>query len=76
MNNKQTSQTQRALLIAGTANVIWGFSFMATRVGIEHTSSAILLSARFTFSMLIMLALIAAGIGKVSLKGNLLDVSF
>ena len=32
MNNKQTSQTQRALLIAGTANVIWGFSFMATRV--------------------------------------------
>ena len=70
MNNKQTSQTQRALLIAGTANVIWGFSFMATRVGIEHTSSSILLSARFTFSMLIMLALIAAGIGKVSLEGK------
>lgn len=70
MKQTHSSGTQLALITAVTANIIWGFSFMATSVGIEHTTSAILLSSRFTLSFLIMLVLILTGIGKVSLKGK------
>ena len=70
MENNQKAPKQRAVIAAVTANIIWGFSFMATRVGIEHTSSSVLLSARFTLSLAIMLVLIIAGAGHVSLKGK------
>ena len=63
-------KSNRAAFLALTANIIWGFSFMATRIAIGHTSPSILLSLRFIASFVIMLALLAAGIGRINLKGK------
>lgn len=62
---------QKRAIIAGiAATVIWGFSFMATRVALEYTSAHILLSMRFTASFLVMFILAVIGIGRVDLKGK------
>lgn len=65
-----SSKTKAALAAAIAANTIWGFSFMATTIALEYTSVAMLLSVRFTISFLIMLLIVLAGKGSVSIKNK------
>lgn len=67
---KEQSKTKIALFAALTANIIWGFSFMATRIAIGYTSPSMLLSIRFMVSFIIMLLLLVFGAGSISLKGK------
>lgn len=66
----KNTDTNKAIIAAVIANVVWGFSFMATRVAITHAAPSIALSMRFIASFAIMLVLVALGIGKISLKGK------
>lgn len=68
--NTGISNNAKALIAGITANVIWGFSFMATRIALGYTGVHMLLSLRFIASFLIMFVLAAAGIGKVNFKGK------
>ncbi len=65
-----TDKTKTAMTAALAANTIWGFSFMATSLALEHTSVMMLLSLRFTVSFLIMLVIVLAGKARVSVKGR------
>ena len=65
-----TDKTKTAMTAALAANVIWGFSFMATSLALEHTSVMMLLSLRFTVSFLIMLVVVLAGKARVNIKGK------
>ena len=49
------THTRAAIIAALISNLIFGLSFMASRIALEHTSSAIMLSLRFGASVLIML---------------------
>lgn len=68
--NAQERQMNTALFAAVASNVIFGFSFMATRIALGYTTPAVLLSIRFTASFLIMFGMFLIGIGKVRLKGK------
>lgn len=70
MTNEQKDTTKKAILAAVAANVIWGFSFMATSVALRHTTVPMLLSIRFIGSFLIMLFAVLCGKAKVSVKGK------
>ena len=52
------------------SNLIFGLSFMASRIALEHTTSAIMLSLRFAASVLIMLLLALTGIIKMDFRGK------
>ena len=67
---KQQSNLRKATLAALTACVIFGFSFMASRVAMQHTTPAVLLALRFVFGLLILSALIPFGAGRLHLKGK------
>ena len=67
---ENTDKTKTAMTAALAANVIWGFSFMATSLALEHTSVMMLLSLRFTVSFLIMLVVVLAGKARVNIKGK------
>lgn len=67
---EENDKTKKALAAVIAANVIWGFSFMATSVALKHISVPALLSMRFTGSFLIMLAVMICGRAKVSIKGK------
>ncbi len=45
---------KRATIAALTTYFIFGFTFLATRVALDHTSASVLLSLRFTISFLTM----------------------
>ena len=64
--DKAKLATAAALL----SNLIFGLSFMASRIALEHTSSAIMLSLRFAASVLIMLLLALTGIIKMDFRGK------
>ena len=59
-----------ATAAAFLSNFIFGLSFMASRIALEHTSSSIMLALRFGASVLIMLILAVTGIVKLSFKGK------
>ncbi len=63
-------ETKLATGAALFSNLIFGLSFMASRIALEHTSSAIMLSLRFGASVIIMLFLAATGLVKFSFKGK------
>ena len=64
-NRKQTA------FLAGLGTcVIYGFSFMASRVALSHTEPSVMLSIRFIVSMLVMLLLTATGRFRVDLRGK------
>ena len=65
--NGNTKEPLAAVIIA---NVIWGFSFMATSVALRHLSAPMLLSMRFTGSLIIMLAVMIIGRIRFSIKGK------
>lgn len=66
INNKTTLATLAALCSC----VIYGFSFMASRVAMMHTQPEMLLAIRFTIAMIIMILLVAFGVYKIDLKGK------
>lgn len=67
---KQQSNTAKATLAALTACIVFGFSFMASRIAMEHTTPAILLSLRFICALLIMTLLLVFRAGSLRLKGK------
>ena len=67
---KQKSTQKTALLAALAASIIFGFSFMASRIAMEHTTPSMLLSLRFLAALLIMSLLMLFGVGGLHLKGK------
>ena len=67
---KQQGNTKKATLAALTACVIFGFSFMASRIAMEHTAPSMLLSLRFLAALLIMSLLLLFRAGSIRLKGK------
>ena len=68
--DKNRDKTKTALAAVIAANAIWGFSFMATSLALKHLSVSMLLSMRFTGSLVIMLAVIISGRAHFSIKGK------
>ncbi len=63
--------TAKAILCAVLGNIIWGFSFLFTRIGLDFVPNPnILLSHRFLISSFCMLVWILMGKEKVSFKGK------
>ena len=67
---KRFNSEHFAIAAALLANVIWGFSFLASRVALGHTAPSMLLCVRFILSFLIMLLLAVIGAGKLDLRGK------
>lgn len=59
-----------ATAAALVSNLIFGLSFMASRIALEHTSSAMMLSIRFGASVLIMLLLALTGMVRLDFRGK------
>ena len=70
MTGAGRDKTKLATAGALISNLIFGLSFMASRIALEHTSSAIMLSLRFAASVLIMLLLALTGIIKMDFRGK------
>lgn len=67
MNNKTT----QAVFCAAWGNILWGFSFLFTRMGLDVAPNPnIMLSHRFLFSTLFMAFSILIGKAKVSFRGK------
>jgi len=60
----------RAMLSAVLAHTFWGFSFMASRVALDHAHMFVLLSHRFLLAFALMNLLLLAGAGRLSLRGK------
>lgn len=61
----------KAIFCAALGNILWGFSFLFTRVGLDVAPNPnVMLSHRFLFSALFMAFSILIGKSKVSLKGK------
>ena len=69
MNNSQ-DKTKKAVAAALISCIIYGFSFMFSRIALLHTSGDVLLTIRFAVSMLIMLLLALIGPYTISLRGK------
>jgi len=60
-----------AVFCAALGNIIWGFSFLLTKLGLSAVSDPnVMLAHRFILSSLFMGILILAGKGKISFKGK------
>ena len=62
---------KKAAAAAIVGNVIFGFSFMFSRVVLLEVNAFVMLALRFSIAFLVMTALIAAGVVKVNLRKNL-----
>jgi len=63
----------KAIICAALCNIIWGFSFMFTKIGLDASpNSSVLLSHRFLIATLFLLVLMLFGKGKISFKGKTL----
>ena len=61
----------RAIVCAALGNVIWGFSFLFTKVGLAVAPDPnVMLAHRFTLATLFMCLLMLAGKGRVSFRGK------
>ena len=73
MQSSMNRKTEiKAILAAILCHAAWGFSFMASRKGLDAASVFVLLSHRFLLSFLAMNLLLLLGVGKVDLKGKAL----
>ena len=63
-------QKKKANLAALGTYVIFGFSFLATRIALEDTNVSTLLAVRFSISVICMSALLLFGITKISFRGK------
>ena len=70
MDKEAGDKIRLATAAAFLSNFIFGLSFMASRIALEHTTSSIMLSLRFGASVIIMLTLALTGIVKVSYRGK------
>ena len=68
MNN--TDHKKLALLATFGFATIYGFSFMASRIALQHTNASVLLVIRFTIAMSVLLLMVFTGIFKLSLRGK------
>jgi drug/metabolite transporter (DMT)-like permease len=65
------SSTFLAVLCAALGNIVWGFSFLFTRVGLDVAPDPnVMLAHRFTLATLFMLIPIISGKRRVSFKGK------
>ena len=63
--------TAKAVFCAALGNIIWGFSFLFTKVGLAIAPDPnVMLAHRFTMSTLLMLVPILLGLKKISFKGK------
>ena len=62
----------KIILAAIVSHGAWGFSFLASRKGLDEAPVFVLLSHRFGLSFLVMNLLVLLGAGKLSLKGKAL----
>ena len=62
----------KAILAAIACHVAWGFSFLASRKGLDAAPVFVLLSHRFGLSFLTMNLLLLFGIGKLNLRSKAL----
>lgn len=62
----------KAILAAVACHVAWGFSFLASRKGLDAAPVFVLLSHRFGLSFLTMNLLVLLGVGKLDFKGKTL----
>lgn len=69
-SDKVGSNQLLPILAISTGQIIWGFSYLFTKLGLQVTSPEILLSIRFFIALTIMNILILLGKGKISLKGK------
>lgn len=60
----------KAVLCAALGNIIWGFSFLFTRVGLDTTTPNVMLAHRFVLSTLVMLLIMLVRKQKICLKGK------
>ena len=59
-----------ALAAVTMGNVIWGFTFLFTRVALRVADPAVMLSVRFVLAFLLMNVLLLAGKGTVTYRGK------
>ncbi len=63
--------TAKAAICAALGNIIWGFSFLFTKVGLAMAPDPnVMLAHRFIMATLVMVILTLTGKGKISLKGK------
>lgn len=63
--------TAKAVLCAALGNILWGFSFLFTKVGLEIAPNPnVMLAHRFTISAMLMAIPILLGKEKISFKGK------
>ena len=62
----------KAILAAIACHVAWGFSFLASRKGLDAAPVFVLLSHRFGLAFLTMNLLLLLGVGRVDLRGKAL----
>lgn len=62
----------KLILAAIVSHGAWGFSFLASRKGLDAAPVFVLLSHRFGLSFLVMNLLLLMGVGKVDLRGKAL----
>ena len=62
----------KAILAAIVCHVAWGFSFLASRKGLDAAPVFVLLSHRFGISFLAMNLLLLLGVGRLDLRGKAL----
>ena len=67
---RSSDNRKKAVLAELAACIIFGTSFMATSIALGGTSPEILLSVRFTVSVITMLIMLAAGAGKLDLRNK------
>ena len=69
MQSAMDKKTQfKAILAAITCHVFWGFSFLASRKGLDGAPVFVLLSHRFGLSFLAMNLLVLLGLGETDLR--------
>ena len=64
------SRNALALAAVTMGNVIWGFTFLFTRVALRTTDPAVMLSLRFVVAFLLLNVLLLTGHEKVSFRGK------
>ena len=63
--------TTKAVVSAALGNIIWGFSFLFTKIGLAMAPDPnVMLAHRFIVATLVMVVLTLTGKGKISLKGK------
>ena len=67
---KSTKTFTKAILAAVGVYTLWGFSFMASKVGQEHVKPFVLLAYRFDIAILLLSIPVLLGRQKIKLRGK------